>query len=122
VAASGSKGSGLRVEVKPSGRVSYSGFLTRGGVAVEACAFCDHGHLTAPGFEAPDGVGRGARCDRWVPGPAPTRAMRRCDGELAYLADYPAAVAAWPLGGPDAAWEVIRVDRWPTSTVQGDRI
>lgn len=91
----------LKLEGKPT---TFCGVLTRGGVPIEAVAFCQNGHVTAPNYEV------GARDRPSVCAPS------LCRGELAWVRDYDMEVMAalWRLGGADAVYEVIR-QRWATS-------
>ncbi len=84
-----------------------SGVLSRGGVPIEHCAFCEAGHLTAPGRHRTYKYGGGQRCDRFV-------GNGYCGGLLAWVEDYgEPMVAAWMLGGAEAAYEMVR-HLWPT--------
>lgn len=89
--------------------IKLSGILTRAGIPVELVAFCPAGHLTAPdwpvGYKDPPRT-----CDGAVFGVL-------CRRDMAYLRDYGVeALAAWVLGGADAAYELIRHQAWPHSS------
>ncbi len=53
-------------------------------------------------------------CDRYTT--TPRGVTQVCNADLAWVEDfYPDdLIAAWLLGGPEAAWEIIRVEMgWP---------
>jgi len=115
--ASDSQLSGLRVKLKATGRPVQSG--AHGEVSIEDCAFCEAGHLTAPGSAkrlyyasqglSPETRDRMMRCDRFV-------GNGYCGGYLAWVEDYGEPLAAaWALGGPVAAYEMVRVE-WERSS------
>lgn len=84
---------------------------------------CEAGHLTAPGREKRDwhdGYRNGVQlvpahqrmpllCDRLV-------GNGYCHGPLAWLEDWPEAIAAWHLGGAEAAWALIKAECFPNSS------
>lgn len=104
-------------EPELSGLLVRGSRLPRAGVPIEDVAFCMYGHLTAPGWkrrrhyllerlrrgllygfltcEAPsvDGLGHHGLCGI----------------DLEWVEDYgPEVVAAWALGGAEAAYAIIR--------------